>query len=1053
MKFPSIKIVKASAGSGKTYFLTKTFVAYLLSDSIHFNDLKNILAITFSNNAAIEIKEKIISWLKNIYFGDTTTLEEFDYLNIPHEVLKRKAEELLDRILNNYSEFQIRTIDSFLTKIFKAEALKFGFPGDIEIIMNNRNFMYRAFEIFLSRLSEDSLLKDFFAEVLEIIEDSLTNSSSYMWNPTKRIFREIQEIHKIISKNMIDFNDFSKDKLQALFEKFEESKGVLKKLSKEFQLVLKRQGKLFDKKLKIIEVLDAIQSENYYNEIFTVKFEKIPISNPTPEIERKWDELKKAIANFINYHSKIYYIPYLLIFFSFYETLHTLKLREQKLFIEDINKFISEKLHELSIPEVYIKLGERIYHYFIDEFQDTSPIQWKNLKILIENSLSEGGTLLLVGDTKQAIYGFRGADYSIMTDLIKEAERPRTLPSVEKYEIHNLSHNYRSADRIVNFVRDFFRENLIPYLPKFSFESMNSGLHSALTLSGLYYCEQMVKDELKGLGYVRIEKVEHDGDNKEEMERGCLLNILRKLRHYHGFLNREIAILAFKNPTIKQISTWLNEERYEFISFSSLDIRNRKIISELVHLIRFLDSPNDDFSFSTFLLGDIAKINFTDENLNWREEAERFIFSCNELKLKHFDDQPIYKRFKEKYPDIWNGFFEEPFRKVGILPLYDLITELYRMFNLFNFFPEEEAALIKFLDIVTSFEANGGGLKNFIEFYETSGEEDESYWDISKPIGRDALTLMTVHKAKGLEFPAVVLVTDLDGIRTEKINYHDEFFLRFPNNDVLENEYLRELKNLKESFLNKNLVEDLNKLYVGLTRAKEVLYILVSCEKAKKIKCPKKNPAVKCLFDLNLSSEDQYSKQIKENHREREDLSLEINHSEFRSNLSIREYRFKDNKPIDIEETKIGELSHKVVSNLKHADIESDPGLVKRIEEIIEKFKDEFRIECRIGEVRNSVLRALNNREIREFFLPIEGREVHTEKEIVDEEGNLHRIDRLIIDRDRITVLEFKFGKNPDIEKAKEQMETYMKLIRKIYSERFVQGFIYLSETDKVEKF
>ncbi len=1053
-KFPYLTIVKASAGSGKTYFLTKTYVEFLLSDSIRYNDLKNILAITFSNNAAIEIKEKIIDWLKALYFGKDDALKEFENLGLSVEKVKQKSEHIINSILNNYSEFQVRTIDSFLTKIFKAEALKFGYPGDFDILMNNENFLQRAFEIFLGRFNEKSESNYSVMQLIEVIEDTLLSDSSYLWNPSKKIFKELKNLYRIISKSIDRLDENTIQKIKHYLNEFEKAKNNLKNVATRFYNETQKSGSIFYKKIKLPQILESVMNE-HYNKIFDATFNKIPISNPTDEIKILWEELKKSATLYVNYYSKTYFIPYILVFLSFEEILRNLKIKEQKVFIEDVNQLIREKIAYLSIPEIYIKLGERIYHYFIDEFQDTSPVQWENLKILIENSLSEGGSLLLVGDTKQAIYGFRGADYSIMVNLIREAEKPKQIPSVEKYKIQNLSQNYRSGKKILDFVKEFFKKELKEYLQKESKEKeifCKEDTPLPLSLSGLYDCEQDVREDLKDVGFVRIERIEYE-EEIDEIQKESFINLIEKLKTEHGFSNRNIAVLAFKNDTINQLSTWLNEKGIDFISYSSLDIRNRKIISELIFLLKFLHSPLDNFSFSTFLLGEIANINFKNFHETWLIDLEKFLFSCNIYKHKNFDEKPYYIKFREQFPQIWEAFFEELLKKVGFLPLYDLVSEIYNRFRLFEVFPEEQGALIKFLEILLSFEGNGGGLKNFIEFYETSGDEDLSFWDTSKPFGKDAITLMTVHKAKGLEFPAVVLWADMDSIKLEKIIFYNGEFLKLPAKTALDNTYSKDLKEIREESLNRNYAEEFNKLYVALTRAKDTLYIAIPCKKTEKPDsepCPKKNDAVKCLFKIDTPDE-KYVAKIKDEKNEYKDSSFEIKHFISDRALLSKDYSYRY-EATNTKEIKRGDFLHKIISTIIYFDYDNEKTLIETIKEKIEKLNFELKTLFDAERILEIIIDILKNQKLKQYFVPLEGREVFTEKEIVDNDGNLYRVDRLVVDIDKITLLEFKFGATADEQKALEQISKYLELLGGIYPNKKLEGLIYFSQKNKLKR-
>jgi ATP-dependent helicase/nuclease subunit A len=1054
--FPNLTIVKASAGSGKTYFLTKTFVEFLLSDNIIHNELRNILAITFSNNAAIEIKEKILNWLKKLYFKEEDALKVFYHLNLSDEAITNKAGILIEKILDNYSDLQIRTIDSFLTKIFKAEAVRFGYFGDFDILMKNENFLHHAFENFLNLFKDKSEMTSLIMEIIDIIEENLTVDSNYIWNPGKKFFDELKNIYNLLSITGYDLSYEDIEKFKEYLKDFEKAKEKLKRAVIDFEKKVQDDGGTFRQDSKIPEIIESLKNDDF-SIVIKVTFNKNPLKKSTSQIDEAWSNLKRAVADYVTIYCKKYFVPYFIVFFYFEENLKDIKRRQQKIFIEDVNNLIKLKLDKLSIPEIYIKLGERIYHYFIDEFQDTSPIQWNNLKMLIENSLSEGGSLLIVGDTKQAIYGFRGADYTIMTELIKEADSPQTFKSVPKYYILNLSKNYRSGGKILNFVKNFFKKELNEYLINISDEReyyvednnpTNSEFATPLVLSGLCDCEQQENDDLKEIGYVKIEKIEYekgDKDEKEKKERKTIIQLINKIRK-QGFSYSEIALLAFKNETLTNISTWLNEEGFDFLSYSSLDVRKRKIIAELVFLLKFLDSPVDDFSFSSFLLGDISKKFFSKDVVNWESKVENFLLSCN--KKLGYDGQPYYKRFQKHFPYIWENYFSNILKKIGFLPLYDLLTEVYNRFSLFDNFPDEESALIKLLEVVLKFESEGSGLKKFIEFYETSGDEDERFWDVSKPIGKDAMTLMTVHQAKGLEFPAVILLTDINPTKIDKIVFDGNDFLKLPDDKTLQNEYLKRIKKVKNKFFNRNFTDDLNKLYVALTRAKEVLYVIVSCERKDENSisksCPRKNQAVKCLYEnKEYSIEQEYYRIIPEGKQENIQQIL-LNHF---VNKNFFDYPLEE-EPVNIYEIKKGEFIHKLMASILF--IENKDSFEKDLKERIKKLNFEFKQNYDPEEIKTLIMKTINRFE--KYFRYQPKREIYTEKEILDSDGNLHRIDRLIVDSDRITVMEYKFGIFPNEQKAINQTKLYMELLKELYFDRKIDGFIYLSTTDRIIK-
>jgi ATP-dependent helicase/nuclease subunit A len=200
IRFPQVTILKASAGSGKTYSLTERFVQFLLSSKIPQNHLRNILAITFSNNAAKEMKERILSWLKDIYFGDSDKIEDLsEIVSLKKEHLPAKAGAVIDEILRNYTEFQVKAIDSFMTSIYKASAIDLGYSPDFEIVMAPENMMAYAFNRFLRGVKENTPEAKFLERLLEIILDSRGGESAYLWDPSKDFLEETVELYHKLS--------------------------------------------------------------------------------------------------------------------------------------------------------------------------------------------------------------------------------------------------------------------------------------------------------------------------------------------------------------------------------------------------------------------------------------------------------------------------------------------------------------------------------------------------------------------------------------------------------------------------------------------------------------------------------------------------------------------------------------------------------------------------------------------------------------------------------------------------------------------------------------
>ncbi len=287
------------------------------------------------------------------------------------------------------------------------------------------------------------------------------------------------------------------------------------------------------------------------------------------KIEQLWDGLKDLIGEYASLYSRSFYTSYLKVHRIFTDTIENIKRQQDKVFIDDINKYISQYTNNEIVPDVYFRLGETIYHFLIDEFQDTSPIQWRNLSPLIENSLSQGGSLLVVGDTKQAIYGFRDADYKIMKELKDKTKNP--FPSA-RYEIKDLNINYRSLSRILEFNEKVFKENI---------KSSDHYIKAAKE-SGLIDYVQKVKDGNEDKGYVEVIIYEKDDENPIEKEK--IYELIEELCK-RGYNYRDITILTYRNEDVVKVSSWLNEKEIPF-SFLSAVLISEKGRSQ-VKLSRF----------------------------------------------------------------------------------------------------------------------------------------------------------------------------------------------------------------------------------------------------------------------------------------------------------------------------------------------------------------------------------------------------------------------------------------------------------------------------------
>ena len=1012
ISFPHVMVIKASAGSGKTRTLTKRFVQFILSEKIPRNRLQNVLAVTFSNNAAKEMKERTLSWLKSVYFGQEEEISGI--VSLDRVQMSEKAGLLIDEILDNYSDFQVKTIDSFMATVFKASAIDFGYNPDFEILMSNDSLMEYSFDLFLRSVREGTDEAASLQEIVDLLMEQKKMDAAYLWDPSAALLDEIKKIYRRLSSTgkKVRTEDFSED----LRREKETITEVIESLEREVRASgLKRHGNSSYK-----TILPLVRAKSF-PDLIGKTFANPPVTKPQKggdqasyeRITRLWSEAASSINRYTVLFARFRCMPYLRVYETFSKTVETTKRQQGKVFIEDINLHLARYLSSAVVPDIYFRIGDTIAHFLIDEFQDTSPIQWKNLFPLIENSLSQGGTLFAVGDTKQAIYGFRNADYAIMKRL--ESENP--FPSA-KHEVRELGTNYRSAKRILAFSEKVFLDKV----------ALDGAYREAGERSGLTRYIQRPKED-GGDGYAEVTLLERD--DEEPAEREKIQELIGELQT-RGYRHGDIAVLTQTNEDAVKITGWLNERDIPFISYSSLDVRRRTITREIVALLNFLDSPTDDLSFGTFVLGEVFSRALK------RNHPGTGGGKLHELFFARRKTPPLYKAFEMEFTALWKQYFEGLFRASGFLPLYDLLTEIFAVFMVFETFAEEEATLVKILEVVKDFERAGfNSLKDFLDT--ATDESGDSPWDMAVPQGIDAVQVMTIHKAKGLGFPVVIVL--LYSVKTRGFEYvveenEDSVTLVKITRPVAACD--ETLQRLYDEERMRELVNRLNSLYVGFTRPEQELYVIgVGSDDEG--------------YPLALLPVDEYrpSEKPKRILRPHPRSPAAPDPCPLLHRSGPLEFPAAPEEFMGLEERRRGEFFHGVLSLIGYV----RDGFEAELFQIIERVRDQTGADYSDDEVARIIMAVTMRGETSAYFNETPGREIAREKEYADGTGRLFRMDRVVLDHDRVTVIDFKTGKNKGAaERYREQMNTYMRILGELYPGKAVKGVISFVDLDEVEK-
>ncbi len=1145
LRFPHIYSVEASAGSGKTYTLTLRVLQFLLSGNIPNNKLTNILGITFTNNSAKDMKRQVLEKLKSMslglldagtaqYISDITTFGGRGYDSHPSNA----AENLIDRILSNYHDFQIRTIDSFTSKILKASAAEIGLPPDFEI--STESSAVAGYAVLNMVESADS---DLLAEFLDLLNRNQTGGG-LDFNPVKSIKDGMKRLLETESDYNEEFSfDFSfKAKLdENLKPAIDGLKDLLKTAERNgFEI----KGNV--KKETIDKIKNYLDDKNYFglvNERKGFPYKKQKSVPDNVDYSKKWEELLDGFDKYLPDIAKLKSLPYLTLYESFKKELRNAYKILGLVYISDINKKLNRFLSESSVPEIYFHLGNVIEHYFIDEFQDTSKVQWQNLKPLIEESLSKGGSLFTVGDLKQALYGFRGADYKIMKSLNDGGGK--SFPSLNEFKKVSLKINFRSDKALVDYVNRVFKNALkhrVEYVGDpagfLTYEqdtpldeagnNINAGGYCAAEI--FKYPDGSKENKSAGAAETDADNADSGGNDSEETQNGAsagnpldlieqrLIEIIEDLKA-RGYDYGAIAVLAQKNRYLNDIGGRLIEKGYPVVTQSSLDIRNRKVIREIEMLLSFLNSPVDDFNFGSFILGDIfeKKSKFK----SGRKEFEKFIFEVNSKNIRSNQNplnnrsvpdeadktvefyeagksdefyeagetdeakRPLYIEFRERYESLWNECFEELFNKTGYLPPYEIVLYIYKVFNIPENFSEESAYLAHFLDAIQSAEEKGlSNLNDFLDLINSNNSDNSKdgagaeLFSIELPEVKDALTLLTVHKAKGLQWGAVVNVFFAEenyalrtdpaksksnkgakknyftagtetggGSRSLDLLYITKKMFEGKKGESSKSPYLESV--YYEAAKDEN-ISDLNTLYVALTRAKHEMYNLI----ISKEECP--FPAGSAGEKPLRKPED---KDKNRGEKDGESAGGDGSPSAGNGNMSGRggieldcgycdiglEYAIKTGG--QYLSIKRGDFYHKVLSEIKYVeDFENLDALIEKYIILLRIKNNRSKSFETITGVKEKILRIKENSFLLKFF-DKEIYEIFTEKEYLSATGGVCRMDRVSVSEKsgEICILDYKTGdmNKKEAESYKIQLLRYKSILKDIYKDKKISAIIY----------
>ncbi|WP_431612485.1 UvrD-helicase domain-containing protein [Chryseobacterium sp. 'Rf worker isolate 10'] len=1043
----SYTVINASAGSGKTYALVQRLLMICLRYPNQQQSIRNILALTFTNKAANEMKERILSWLGNFSakeYAENTDLKniqkafEEQGLKITIDELHHRSKKLLDYVLHNYSTLNIGTIDRFNSRLVRSFSYELGLAKNFNLEIEAEPFLIEAVDKMLDQIGENETISNSFMDYVDysLENNERINLNKNLYDSAKEFVKDIHYEHLKSNKSFDDAN-------------YENIKNTLRK---EIVHNKKQSAELAVSSIELfksrnIDIEDFAQGKNGIGGFFTKVIDfyqqkRAGFPFPTTQeesvinnyrkgasskskhkeseifeiLDQLLDNRMKLILLFIETQKKEKVLSALLplkVNKDIQDELQKIEEENDLVLLSKFNILINENLKNEPSAFIYEKVGSQFQHYFFDEFQDTSELQWQNFVPLRDHSVStEYTSFTLVGDPKQSIYRFRGGESKLMLDIINKKEF-----SPKEADLLVLKDNWRSARNIVQFNNELYR---------FHSEGL---LEEHKNIFGAD-AEQSPKSKMDGRVKVNlIENLTNEEfyqDTSERMRKDiqeCLDN---------GFKFSDITILCRGNFDIFSYSQKLGglkvnyrgeETNIKTISDKGLTLELSNTLKAVIEFLRWEINPKNKHCLIMMMyhLNTLGKIQMPDFTLNMKEI----------LDIEGHEE--ILQFLKEKYSLQL---------KQDNFPRFNLYNFIEYYINEFSVENKETDFLLNFLEMLFNFTQNAGAsTKEFLKYW----DEEASSYTIQASENIDAIQIMTIHKSKGLEFPIVFIPMINKNRDSEFTNWFDT-----NENEALKsvniNQFSKNLEaydeeilffNTKNSY--KNMIDRLCLQYVATTRPVEQLFFYL--QKANKTSnnlellefLQTKNPEQADEFDVYEVNPEMLKKYSKDKSSSFKTKNIQDLKNVNEKSTSIKIATPSKNYQVRNEKVRIGLFVHELLSKINTE---------KDISKVLEGYALEGQITL---EEKNEIQLTLQEivRTYSEFF--DEKWEVINEKDImISENGESHifRPDRILKGDEGYMIVDFKTGEQKTKDEA--QVEGYKNILERLGKKVLKTQIIYL---------
>lgn len=1084
-----LTVYKASAGSGKTFTLAVEYIKLLIKNPWSY---KNILAVTFTNKATEEMKLRILSQLYGLWkmLPDSETYMQViaTELGLDRQIVSRQAGIALSSLIHNYNYFRVETIDSFFQSILRNLARELDLTANLRVTLNDKDVEEMAVDKLIDALdTNDRMLKWLISYIFSNIDDNKSwNVIRQVKDFGKNIFQDFykvigEELGKILSeedffdsytKQMRHIRDDAKRRMSEYADIFEEETKKAGLTPESY--ANKRKGissyfrKLRSDKFSNGDCLnkttnDCLENAEKWSSksspdrdvILKVVNEKLLdlLKDAEKERPKQWRLYASATIT-LRHLNKLRLLNHI------DKKVRELNDEANRFMLGDTQYLLNTLIKDSDSPFIFEKAGCRLEHIMIDEFQDTSSIQWQNFKVLLKECMShrhdDNDTTirnLIVGDVKQSIYRWRSGDWRLLNNIDKQFNHPE-----ENIEVRSLQTNYRSGKNIVDFNNVFFS---IAVKKEYCNELDINTEETAKELMAAYEdVRQASKDKSKGKGLVRVTmlpKEEYEENMLNSVE-GCVDELMAA-----GIPMNKIAVLIRYNDDISLIADYFMTKRPELkiVSDEAFRLESSLSVSIIIQALNLLLHPDDILIKAGLAMAyqrNILKTTVPDSQI-----LTNFIS----------DEQQSNKLLPEK--------FVAQYKDLPGKPLLDIIEDIYSAFEL-DKLEEQNAYICAFYDQVSDFVGNNSGNINlFIEEWNASIHR--------KTIQSDEINgirLISIHKSKGLEFDNVIIPFCDWPLESDKTtlwcNPKEEPFNRLPlvpvsgRKNLLETIFADDYRNEHIQ----NSVDNLNLLYVAFTRASKNLFIfgqqIDGTEKRpnrSKLLCQsladvylqleqstlidntetdEGSPIIfeyGDLFNDNSKKEDKISDNVFLH--ETKTLNIKIDtfdtKVEFRQSNKSREFiENNDEDDNNSKYIKAGNIMHKIFSMI-HTTEDIDRAL-KQMEFDGVLYDNEITVE----KMRDILSKRLSDKRVAEWFSP--RWQVFNECSIIYVDPDTGKVmerrpDRVIYNEDEMIVIDFKFGKPQD--KYHDQIKQYVDLLETM-GYKNIKSYLWFVYSNKIEE-